>query len=106
MQNRTREKQIVIRMNEKEYAQIKNKVAQSGLKQQDYLIRALTNKKITVIDGIKELTIELKRIGNNVNQIARACNEDRADCKEEIKQVESELSGIWQLLRQLVQKQV
>lgn len=103
MQNRIRNKQIVIRMTEKEYQQIKIKVEQSGMTQQEYLIKACTGKKIIVVDGIRELTIELKRIGNNLNQIARACNEGRANCKSEISEIERGLADVWQLLRRLVQ---
>ena len=32
-------------------------------------------KQIVNTDGIKELLPELKRIGNNLNQIAKRCNE-------------------------------
>lgn len=102
MQNRIRNKQIVIRMSEEEYQKIKKKVNQSELTQQEYLIRACNNKKIIVIDGIRELTVELKRIGNNLNQIARACNEGRTNCKSELSQIERGLADVWQLLRQLV----
>lgn len=72
--NRTRPKQIVIRVSEEELTQIKEKVAQSGKNQQEYIIEALTQPTITNTDGIKELIPELKRIGNNLNQIAHALN--------------------------------
>lgn len=92
-------------MTEDEFLQIKNKVEQSGLSQQEYLIRACTNKKIIVIDGIRELTVELKRIGNNLNQIARACNEGKANCKNEVAGIERELGDIWLLLKRLARGQ-
>lgn len=41
--NRTRPKQIVIRVSEEELAQIKEKVEQSGKSQQQYIIEALTS---------------------------------------------------------------
>ncbi|MEG0091629.1 MAG: MobC family plasmid mobilization relaxosome protein [Oscillospiraceae bacterium] len=106
MQKRLRTKQIVIRMTEEEYEQIKNKIEQSKMTQQEYLIRACTDKKIIVVEGIRELTVELKRIGNNLNQIARACNEGRGNCKEEVHEIEKELGGVWQLLRRLAQGRV
>ncbi len=103
--NRTRPKQIVIRMNEKEFAIVKNKVEKSGMKQQEYLIKTITNKKITNTDGLKELTPELKRIGVNLNQIAKTCNQGNQASYEEIKKIGEELNEVWQLLRQLAQKQ-
>jgi hypothetical protein len=104
--NRKRTKQIVIRMTEDEYAAIKTKVDQSGLSQQDYLIKTLSNKKIIVVDGIRELIPELKRIGSNLNQLTHACNAGKADCQTEVAEIEKELNSIWRLLRLLVQGQV
>ncbi|MEG0900308.1 MAG: plasmid mobilization relaxosome protein MobC [Oscillospiraceae bacterium] len=106
MQKRLRTKQIVIRMTEEEYELIKNKIEQSKMTQQEYLIRVCTGKKIIVIEGIRELTVELKRIGNNLNQLARACNEGRGNCKTEVHEIEKELGGVWQLLRRLAQGRV
>lgn len=106
MQNRKREKQIVIRLTEAEYEMLKNKVDKSGLSQQEFLIKAIKNKKITVIDDIKNLTFELKKIGINLNQIAHLCNEGKIyNCKKEIIEIQRGLADVWQLLRQLIQGQ-
>ena len=48
--NRTRPKQIVIRVSEEELAQIKEKVEQSGKSQQQYIIEALTQSNIVNLD--------------------------------------------------------
>ncbi len=53
--NRTRPKQIVIRVSEEELAQIKEKVEQSGKSQQQYIIEALTQSNIVNLDGLKEI---------------------------------------------------
>ena len=50
--NRTRPKQIVIRVSEEELAQIKEKVEQSGKSQQQYIIEALTQSNIVNLDGL------------------------------------------------------
>ena len=39
----------------------------------DYIIRSTSRKKIRVVN-MKDVVIELKRIGNNINQIARRIN--------------------------------
>jgi len=103
--NRTRPKQIVIRMSENEYNTVKKQVELSGLNQQEFLIKAITNTTITNMDGIKELVPEVKRIGNNVNQIARSCNEGNQATKDAIDRVGKELNEIWQLLKQCIAKQ-
>ena len=99
--NRTRPKQIVIRVSEEELMQIKEKVAQSGKNQQEYIIEALTQPTITNTDGIKELIPELKRIGNNLNQIAHALNRKGYYL---ITENQKELGQLWQSLRQFLQK--
>jgi transketolase len=104
--NRTRPKQIVIRATESEFETIKERVKKSKLKQNDYLLRAILNKKIIVIEGLPELTLELKRIGNNLNQITKEVHQGRAYCGKEVAEIERELNGAWQLLKQLTQKQV
>ena len=104
--NRTRPKQIVIRATESEFETIKERVKKSKLKQNDYLLRAILNKKIIVIEGLPELALELKRIGNNLNQITKEVHQGRAYCGKEVAEIERELNGAWQLLKQLTQKQV
>ncbi len=104
--NRTRPKQIVIRLTEKEKEQLQLKVKKSGLKQQDYLIKCILEKKILNTDGLKEVTPELKRIGVNLNQIAKSCNIGNQATYKEIQEIGKELNGVWQLLKQLVQGQV
>ena len=103
--NRTRPKQIVIRLTEEEFAKVKAQVEKSGLKQQDYLIRAITNKPITNTDGLKELVPEIKRVGNNLNQLSRKANEGYVIGVERLEQAQKELSEVWQSLKQFIQKQ-
>jgi len=102
--NRARPKQIVIRASEKEFEKIKANVKRSKLKQNEYMLKCSLNKEIIVVDGIRELTIELKRIGNNLNQLTRAVHEGRADCSKEVQQISEEMGEIWLLLKSLIQK--
>ena len=104
--NRARPKQIKFRVTEDEFEDIKNQVEKSGLTQNEYITNCLLDKEIYVIEGIKEMTLELKRIGNNVNQITRAVHEGKAHCSEEVEEVQKELKEIWQSLRLLIQKQL
>lgn len=104
--NRARPKQIVIRVSEEEFENIKERVEKSGLKQNEFLIKATTGKEIIVIEGLKEITLELKRIGNNLNQITKAVHEGKADCSVEMRVIHGGLERIWQSLRQLTQKRI
>lgn len=50
-----------------------------------------------------DVKIELKRIGNNLNQLTRLCNEGKINAIG-LEDLKSEVSKIWQLLNLLTQK--
>ena len=105
--NKTRPKQLSFRVSEEEYKLLQEKVAESGKNQQEYILACVQGKQIVNTDGIKELLPELKRIGNNLNQIARRCNEGGALPSEaEVQKYGEELNGVWQSLRRYLQKRV
>lgn len=104
--NRKRPKQLVIRLSEEELAKVKMKVEKSKLKQNEYIIKCLMNKEIYVVEGINELILQMKYIGNNLNQLTRAVHEGKADCSKELQEIKKELSETWQSLRLLIQKQL
>lgn len=100
-ENRKREKQIKFYVNQKEYDQIKKKVEKSKLKQQEYLIKSALNKKIIVIDGLKEILLELSREGNNLNQIAKKINEGE---QKDIKEMKNKLNNLWDLIEKILKE--
>lgn len=103
--NRARPKQIVIRVSEDELARIKDKVAQSGKSQQEYIIDALLNAEVVNLDAIKELCPELKRVGSNLNQVAKALNGRGYYQYSLITENQKELMELWQLLKRYLQRQ-
>ena len=64
-------------MSEQERKIIDGKVKSSGLNRTEFLIRALTNKPVTVIGQGSELLTELKRQGNNLNQLTKLAHQSR-----------------------------
>ena len=104
--NKTRPKQLSFRVNEEEYQKLQERVQESGKNQQEYILSCVLDKKIVNTDGIKELIPELKRIGNNLNQIAKRCNEGGVLPSEaEVRDQGEELKQVWQLLRRYLQRQ-
>lgn len=103
--NRARPKQIVVRASESEFKTIKDKVSKSKINQNEYLLRCLLDKNIIVVDGVKELITEIKRIGNNLNQLTRLAHEGKTNGSVELEAINKELKGVWRLLRQLIQKE-
>ena len=76
MANRKRNQTISIRLTAEEKKEIITKAKQAQMTLTDYLITCSRNTNITVTDP-SEVLVELKRIGNNINQIARKINSKR-----------------------------
>ena len=102
MANKNRPKVINFRLSETETEILKKKINRSGKNQHEYLAACALQKKITNTDGLKMLLPELKRIGNNLNQIAKVLNAT-GQCEQQlISENEKELKELWQQLRQLI----
>ena len=92
------------RVNEKEYNKIKSKIEKSKLNTSEYLLRIAMNKEIIVVNGLKEIIIQLRKMGNNINQLTKLCNQGRLT-NINLEDVKKEMKSIWQLLNLLIQKQ-
>ena len=87
-----------VRMTGAEYEKWQKKYEKSKEKNQtDFLMRLLDKKVILVIEDYKSILAELKRQGNNLNQIARHLNEGG---KLTAGQRET-LNGAWKLYEQI-----
>ena len=58
----------------------------------------------TDLSALKEVTIEMSRIGNNVNQIARLVNEKKQTDLNELQEVRLCINQIWNLLKKTLRK--
>ena len=99
MEHRTRK--MTFRLTEEEYRKIKEKVEESGTSQQQFLLKTALGKEIIHIKEFQELMFQIKKIGTNVNQIARHSNETGIVSEAEIAEVKGGLNEIWLLLKQL-----
>ena len=68
-----------------------------------YLRDCALDKKIVVIKGVDELATELRKIGNNLNQIAREVNSGYL-YEVNLTATREELKRIWQSLNSLTQE--
>lgn len=107
MANRKKNKQIAVRVTEEEYAEIMLLVAKSGMTQQEFFSRAIRETTITNLDGLKEVVPEMKRIGNNLNQIAKKLNEGEGAnvTQDQWAELVRGYSEVWQSLKQLIHEQ-
>lgn len=100
-----KDKRINIRLTEKEKKLIESKAKKCNMTVTKYIISSCLKDKIIIVDGLDKVDTELRRIGNNINQLTRLSNEKIIRAVE-LKELRMEVNNIWQLLKQLVQKQI
>ena len=67
--NLKKDKIITIRVSEKEKKKLIEKSEVAKLSLSEYLIKQGLDKEIVIVDGLNEVVSELRRIGNNINQL-------------------------------------
>ena len=97
-------KHFNFRVNEKEYNKIKSKIEKSQLNTSEYLLKIAMDKEIVVINGLEEIITQLRKIGNNINQLTKLSNQGSIT-NVDLENVKEELKIIWQLLNLLIQNQ-
>ena len=95
-----RNRKMTFRLTEDEYTVIKDKVIEAGTSQQKFLLQMALGKEIIHIKEYQDLIFQIKKIGTNINQITRHCNETGFVSNEDIAEVKGGLDRIWQSLNQ------
>ena len=103
--SRIRNRTIAFRVSEKEYAMIKGKIAESNQQQNDFILNCCINKKIMSVKGPPQLAVQVGKIGNNLNQLARKANQGIDIPKEELEEIKRGLDDAWRLLKILAGEQ-
>ena len=73
-ENRKRNKTLTVRLTEKERNRIISNAMKAGLNITDYIVKLSLEIPIHVAEDVKPMLLELKRIGNNLNQITTKIN--------------------------------
>lgn len=100
----SKEKKINIRLTEQEKNLIEKKAKKCNMTTTKFILSSCLKDKIVIINGLDKIDVELRRIGNNINQLTKLANEG-AITTIDLSKVRVEVINIWQLLKQLAQKQ-
>ena len=68
-----------------------------------YLRDCALDKKIIVVKGVDDIANELRKIGNNLNQLTRAVNSGYA-YEVDLRETREEVAKLWQSLNSLTQE--
>ncbi len=94
--NRKRKNVIFVRATDEEYKKIIEKVAASKMSINKFFLNSALRKEIIIYDltSIFELSAQISRIGNNVNQIAKKLNQGGRISSSELSFLHSSLENI------------
>ena len=102
---RKRNNSLGLWLTKEELAILKNSISKTNFNQSTYIRKSILEKNITVIPGIRDLIIELKRIGNNLNQITRLANEGSLKIiNNDLKDIKYDLKTVWEKLSDALKK--
>ena len=92
-----KDKVINIRISNEDKKKIEGLARKCKLNMSEYIIKSSLNANIIVEADKSEYISELRRIGNNINQITRNVNQGLVR-EINLKEVKQELYKLWQLL--------
>lgn len=93
-------KRLNFRISEDADKAIREKAKAAQMSITDYVITAATHKEIVDFNGLSEVITQLKRLGNNLNQLLILSRQDRirtvnlSETQEELKKIYELLSAV------------
>ena len=98
------DKKIIVnfRMTPEEKKKLLAKAEEAHMSLSGYIILLSRNKRVVLKDEIGKLTVEISRIGNNINQIARVGNSQKYVYKAQLKYISDQLTQVEELLKKIL----
>jgi len=102
---RKRNYPVTVWLNEKEIVLLKDKLSKTYFCRSEYIRKCALGKEIKVMPGIRELIIELKRIGNSLDEITNSVNRGNLTIVgDNLKSIGEDLKAVWDKLAVLMKK--
>ena len=99
---KTKLSRVEVRMTPEEKENLKRKADEAHMTVSKYIIHLSQTKRVILKDDIAELTVEISRIGNNINQIAYIGNYQKYVNRTQLKVVSEYLQQIEDLQRKIL----
>ena len=102
---RKRNYPVTVWLDEKELILLKDKVSKTYFYRSDYIRKCSLGKNITVVPGIRDLIIEFKRIGSNLDKITRSVDHSTSTILgDNLKSIKKDLKTVWGKLAVVMKK--
>jgi hypothetical protein len=95
-----KDKNYAFRISEKDLDTIKKKSKKAKLTVTEYITKSALGKEIVVIDGLPEIVSQLKKIGNNLNQLTMLSHQDLVNTVK-LDETEESLTAIFWKINEL-----
>ena len=99
---KTKLSRVEVRMTPEEKENLKRKATEAHMTISKYIIHLSQTKRVILKDDIAKLTVEISRIGNNINQIAYIGNYQKFVNRTQLKVVSELLKQIEDLQRKIL----
>ena len=96
---------IEIRLTPEEKTKIVNNSIKAKTTISDFVIKSAINQEIVIYDDLGKLVTQLRKLGNNVNQLTKKANQGLITCVD-LEETKKELKQIWESLSLLITKSV
>lgn len=95
-----KDKNYAFRVSEKDLDTIKNKAKKAKMTVTDYITQSALGKEIIIIDGLPEIVSQLKKIGNNLNQLTMLSHQGLVNTVK-LDKTEESLTAIYWKIKEL-----
>ena len=99
---KTKLSRVEVRMTPEEKENLKRKATEAHMTVSKYIIHLSQTKRVILKDDIAKLTVEISRIGRNINQIAYIGNYQKFVNRTQLKVVSEYLKQIEDLQRKIL----
>ena len=99
-----KEQEINFRLSGAEYLLIRHFAKEAKLSVSAYLRKRALGEKVVVIEGVKDFAYQLRKIGNNLNQLTNLANEGRI-YSIDLSAVKEKTQQLWKELRAFMEQQ-
>lgn len=100
-----KEEELKIRISAEDKERIRFKMEEAGILNMSAYVRKMALDGICVkldLEDVRQLTVLLRRCGNNLNQYAKRANETGSIYAADIEDLQARLDEIWEFSRQIL----
>ena len=93
---RKRNYPVTVWLNDKELMLLKDKISKTNFYRSDYIRKCSLGKNIKVVPGIRDLIIEFKRIGSNLDMVTHSVNCGTLTMLgDNLESIKEDLKSVW-----------